>query len=484
MPVADHGILALPDGFMLGTATAAYQIEGSVDADGRGVSIWDTFSHAAGRTVNGDTGDIACRHYARVDDDLDLIAGLGVGAYRFSVSWARVQPAGQGSANTAGLDFYRRMVDGLTARGIQPVATLYHWDMPQPLQDAGGWPLRDTASRFAEYAGLVADALGDQVGLWITVNEPWCAAWLGYGTGQHAPGVRDVGLAAAASHHLLLAHGEAAAVIRSARPRAQVGISLNLAPVRPATDHPADVAAAWRVDGNRNRLFTEPLLRGRYPVDVLEHYRGREPGFTVIRDGDLEAIARHADFLAVSYYSPVQVADQARADRAKAAGLHVPAGRADPVAADLRAVTAGRPDVARTATGWEVEPAALTELLVRLGTEHPGVPLIVSENGAACHDYVAPDGAVRDPARIEYLDSHLRAVLRARAEGADVRGYFVWSLLDNFEWSYGYSRRFGLVWVDYPSGSRIPKDSYRWYRQLVAAGELVPVAEAMRRLHG
>ena len=473
--------LPLPPGFVLGTATAAYQIEGSVSAAGRGPSIWDTFSHAPGNTVNGDTGDVACRHYTRLGEDLDLIADLGA-AYRFSVSWARVQPTGKGPPSPEGLDFYRRLTDGLRGRGVLPVLTLYHWDLPQPLQDAGGWPLRDTASRFAEYAGQVAEALGDGVGMWITLNEPWCSAWLGYGSGRHAPGVRDVGQAAAASHHLLLGHGEATDAIRAAVPAAQVGIALNLQPIRPASDHPDDVAAARRADGNRNRIFLDPLFRGRYPDDMLEHYAAGRPGLSVIGDGDLAVISRPLDFLAINYYSPGTVADESRAASARAAGLCLPAGPADPVDADLRVVPVGRPGVPRTVMGWEIEPGALGELLTRLHAEHPGTPLLITENGMACEDYVAPDGTVRDPDRIRYIDGHLRAILAARQAGADVRGYFVWSLLDNFEWAEGYSKRFGLVWVDYPSGDRIPKDSFRWYQGVVRHRELPGPGEAMTRI--
>jgi beta-glucosidase len=361
---------------------------------------------------------------------------------------------------------------------------LYHWDLPQPLQDAGGWPLRDTAARFAEYAGIVAGALGDQVGMWITLNEPWCSAWLGYGTGHHAPGLHDLGLAAAAHHHLLLGHGMATQAVRAARPDAQVGISLNLMPVRPASDDPADVAAARRTDGNRNRLFLGPLFDGRYPQDMLDHYSGHAPGFSVIADGDLAVISAPADFLAINYYSPGTVADPGRIEQARAAGYVVPADGGDPLSADLRAVPVSRPDVPRTEMDWEVEPAALTELLSRVHREHPGVPLIVTENGAACADYVGPDGTVRDARRIEYLDAHVRAILRARESGVDVRGYFVWSLLDNFEWAWGYSKRFGLVWVDYPSGTRLPKDSFRWYRDAIHARTLAPVPEALARLRG
>jgi beta-glucosidase len=475
---AGGGAVSLPEGFLFGAATAAYQVEGSVHADGRGQSIWDTFSHAAGNTRNGDTGDVACDHFLRLEDDLDLLTELGVGAYRFSVSWPRIQPTGKGPAHQSGLDFYRRVVDGVRARGITPVATLYHWDLPQPLEDAGGWPERDTASRFAEYAAIVAEALGDEVGMWITLNEPWCSAWLGYGSGHHAPGGRDIGLAAAAHHHLLLAHGESVRAIRSAVRSARVGIALNLQTVRPATDHPDDVAAARRVDGNHNRLVLDPVFKGHYPADMLEHYRGRSPGFAVVRDGDLEVISQPLDFLGENFYSPIVVADQARTAAASASGCCVPAEEPDMVSADLRAVSVTRPGFPQTEMGWEIEPAALTELLMRVHREYQPIPIMMTENGAACSDYVAPDGTVRDPERIRYLDEHLRAVLQAREAGVDVRGYFVWSLLDNFEWAYGYSKRFGLVWVDYPSGTRIPKDSFRWYSQTLRANALMPLADA------
>jgi beta-glucosidase len=470
--------VSFPDGFLFGAATAAYQVEGSVVAAGRGVSIWDTFSHAAGNTSNGDTGDIACDHFLRLDEDLDLMAQLGARAYRFSVSWPRIQPTGKGPANPEGLDFYRRVVDGLRARGILPVLTLYHWDLPQPLQDAGGWPQRDTASRFTEYAAIVAQALGETVGMWITLNEPWCSAWLGYGSGHHAPGIRDIGKAAAATHHLLLAHGEAVQAIRSAVPAAEVGISLNLTPMRHATNHEDDVAAARRMDGNANRLFLDPLLRGSYPPDMLEHYQGQTPGFAVIRDGDLETISRPLDFLGINYYTPRTVADEKRAAEATAAGHCVHAAETDLISSGLRVVPVQRPGFRRTEMGWEIEPAALTELLARVRHEYPDIPILLTENGAACSDYVGQDGSVRDPERIRYLDGHLRAVLDAREAGSDIRGYFVWSLMDNFEWAYGYSKRFGLVWVDYPTRTRIPKDSFRWYAEVARANALLPAADA------
>lgn len=482
MSVTGSGTVQIPRGFLLGTATSAYQIEGSVGADGRGISIWDTFSHTAGRTRNGDTADVACGHFLRMKDDLDLMVELGVGAYRFSVSWPRIQPTGKGPANSDGLDFYRRLVDGLRERGILPVLTLYHWDLPQSLEDAGGWPQRDTASRFAEYADLVAKSLGDQVGMWITLNEPWCSAWLGYASGHHAPGARDIGQAAAATHHLLLGHGAAVQAIRSVIPAAEVGITLNPTPVQHATGHEDDVAAAQRVDGNLNRLFLDPLLKGHYPADMLEHYRGHRPGFSVARDGDMDVISRPLDFLGINFYSPQTVADGSRAADASAAGYCVLDAEADPISADLRAISVSRPGFPRTEMGWEIEPPALTELLTRIGRDYRAVPIVITENGAACSDYVGPDGTIRDSERIRYLDGHLRASLAAREAGVDVRGYFAWTLLDNFEWAHGYSKRFGLVWVDYPSGTRIPKDSFRWYRETVRANALMPVDEAMALL--
>jgi beta-glucosidase len=478
----DGNPVSLPAGFLFGTATAAYQVEGYARADGRGVSIWDVFSHTPGKTHNGDTGDVACGHYMRAEDDLDLMAELGVGAYRFSVSWCRVQPTGKGPANQEGLDFYRRLVDGLLARDIVPVATLYHWDLPQPLEDAGGWPERDTVGRFAEYAAIVAQALGTGVGKWVTLNEPWCSAWLGYGSGHHAPGRHDIGLAAAAHHHLLLAHGEAVPAIRATDPQASVGIALNLQPIRPATDHRDDLAAARRADGNRNRIYLDPLFRGSYPPDMLAHYRAHAPGLNVIRDGDLEVISRPIDFLGINYYAPATVADESRTAAVSAAGYCVSAAEGDLLSSDLGVISVHRPNFSRTEMGWEIEPAALTELLARVHAECPATPLLLTENGAACNDYVAPDGAIRDLDRVRYIDGHLRAVLGAREAGIDVQGYFVWSLFDNFEWAFGYSKRFGLVWIDYPTGTRIPKDSFRWYGRTLQGNMLLPLAEALAQL--
>jgi beta-glucosidase len=466
---------SFPDGFLLGTKTSAYQLEGSVHADGRGVSIWDTYSHTPGATRHGDNGDVTADHYRRLDEDLDLAAELGAPALCFSVAWPRVQPAGSGPANQRGLDFYRRLVDGARRRGLLPVLTLFHWDLPQPLEDAGGWPARDTAGRFADYAALVAGALGQDVEMWITENEPWCASWLGYAKGEHAPGRRDVGLAAAANHHLLLAHGQAVQAIRAAAPAARVGIDLNLQPTRAASDHEDDVAAARRSDGNLNRLFLDPVLRGEYPADMLAHCAGSRPGFAVIQDGDLAVISQPLDFLGVNFYAPRTVCAANRMAEARAAGYWVPVAPAtDPLSTDLRSVEVHRPAFARTEMGWEIEPAALTELLVRIRDDYAPPPLYVLENGRANDDYVTPDGQVHDPERIGYLRDHLGATLDAVDAGVDVRGHFVWALLDNFEWSFGYSKRFGLIWVDYPSGTRIPKASFAWYRDTIRAHALLP----------
>ncbi len=472
MPDAASRPITFPAGFTWGTATAAYQIEGAVSAEGRGPSIWDTFSHSAGRTRNGDTGDIATGHYRRLEEDLDLLAELGAPGYRFSIAWPRIQPTGKGPVNVEGLDFYRRLVGGLRQRGIAPVATLYHWDLPQPLEDAGGWSERDTAERFAEYAALAAEALGDDVALWITLNEPWCSAWAGYGEGSHAPGDRNLGRASAATHHLLLAHGLAVPAIRAASPASAVGITLNLTPITPATDHPADKAAASRADGNQNRLFLDPLFKGAYPEDVLDHYAGLSPGFSVVRPGDLEVIGAAIDFLGVNFYSPQTVVARGRADEARRAGFNVGPPRPNPIAEDLDSLAVLTPARPVTQMGWEVAPDGLAELLVRIRHDYSALPIYITENGAATEDYVDPDGRVHDPERISYIEAHLRAVHRAIEAGVDVRGYFVWSLLDNFEWAQGYARRFGLVWVDFPSGERIRKESFAWYQQVVARNGL------------
>ena len=469
-PEKDSPTRPFPPDFLWGTATASYQIEGAVNVDGRGPSIWDTFSHRSGEVWNGDTGDIACDHYHRIDEDLDLLKTLGVGSYRFSVAWPRVQPDGKGPANQAGLDFYRRLVDGLLARNIEPTLTLYHWDLPQPLEDGGGWCARDTSERFGEYVDIVARALGDSVERWITLNEPWCSAWLGYGAGRHAPGISDIGKAIAATHHLLLAHGTALPIVRSAIPDAKVGITLNLGVSRPGTTHELDLAAAHRADGNLNRLFLDPVFRGHYPEDMVEHYKANAPGFSVVREGDMEIISQPLDFLGVNYYFPGTIMDSTRVKEARAAGYGVPIGEQFP---DLRVLSLETPGTDTTSMGWEVDASGLTELLVRVKNDYTELPIYITENGAAFDDYVDPNGHVLDHDRVSYLEEHISAVHDAIGTGVNVQGYFVWSLLDNFEWAYGYSRRFGIVWVDFPTGTRLPKASFSWYANTVANNGLV-----------
>ena len=456
-----------PDGFLWGAATAAYQIEGAVTEGGRGPSIWDTFSHTPGRTLNGDTGDVACRHYEKLDEDLELMADLGLKAYRFSIAWPRIQPDGKGPANQAGLDFYRRLVDGLVQRGIVPAVTLYHWDLPQALEDQGGWTERATAERFAEYATIVGDALGDAVGMWITLNEPWCAGWLGYGTGAHAPGRSGLTSGAAATHHLMLGHGLAVDALRASS-TAPVGITLNLNRYVPASDHELDVRATRIADAVLNRLYLDPVFKASYPEDLVELVRAEGGEFAAVRPGDMEITSRPIDFLGVNFYSTSVIADVSREAEARQAGYVVaPVGPGD-ANSPFGARQVGRPELEKLATGWEIEPEGLTDILVRLRDEYTGAPLYVTENGAAQHDYRGPDGAVHDPGRISYIDRHVRAVHRAIERGVDVRGYFVWSLMDNYEWSVGYSIRFGLTWVDYPTGERVRKDSFHWYRQVIA----------------
>ena len=461
---ASDSTRAFPPDFLWGAATAAYQIEGAATIDGRGPSIWDTFCRRPGAVVNGDNGDVACDHYHRVGEDLDLLTQLGVGTYRFSVAWPRIQPTGRGPANQRGLDFYRRLVDGLRDRGIEPTVTLYHWDLPQPLEDDGGWRVRDTAERFAQYVELVASALGDGVERWITLNEPWCSSWLGYGSGEQAPGHHDIGAAAAANHHLLLAHGLAVPILRAVAPSTKVGVTLNLGDHRAGSTHALDVAAARRADGNLNRLFLDPIFHGRYPEDMLEHYDAVEPGFSVVRDGDLEQISLPLDFLGVNYYFPSTVVDSSRVAQARAAGYVVARSEQFP---DLHLRSLETPGRDKTAMDWEIQATGLTSLLVRIRDEYTPLPIYITENGAAFDDYVDPNGAVLDQNRITYLQEHISAVHDAIDVGVNVRGYFVWSLLDNFEWSFGYSRRFGIVWVDFPTGTRLPKASYAWYRETI-----------------
>jgi beta-glucosidase len=458
--------LIFPPDFLWGAATAAYQIEGAANEDGRGPSIWDTFSRTPGRVLNGDTGDVAADHYHTYEQDVALMAELGLRAYRFSIAWPRIQADGRGPANPRGLDFYRRLVDRLLDHGIQPWITLYHWDLPQALEDEGGWPSRDVAGRFADYAGLVYEALQDRVTYWTTLNEPWCAAFVGYGSGRHAPGVRDGVRAFRAAHHLLLGHGQAVQAMRAISPRNQIGITLNLYPVAAASNDPADQDAARRIDGLQNRLFLDPVLRDAYPEDVLRHIE-RVAGLSHLHAEDDALIATPVDMLGVNYYQRHVVA-------AGVAGhADDPEAGAHPGAEDVLFVPKDGP---RTANGWSVDASGLLDLLVWLHRSYPPVPLAVTENGAAFNDYADPEGRVRDGDRVRFLDGHFRAAHQAIAQGVDLRGYFVWSLLDNFEWAEGYSKRFGIVYVDYPTQRRLLKDSAHWYRQVIRRGGLEAAA--------
>ncbi|MFB7848212.1 GH1 family beta-glucosidase [Streptomyces sp. NPDC056053] len=463
-----------PAGFVWGAATAAYQVEGAAAEDGRTPSVWDTFSRTPGKVRNGDTGDIAADHYHRYRDDVALMKRLGLRAYRFSVSWSRVQPTGRGPAVERGLDFYRGLVDELLEAGIEPVATLYHWDLPQELEDAGGWPQRVTAERFADYADIVAGALGDRVGTWTTLNEPWCSAFLGYGSGVHAPGRTEPAAALRAAHHLNLAHGRATEVLRNRLPAAaRTSVTLNLHQVRPLTAGEADADAARRIDAVGNRIFTGPMLRGEYPADLIADTAHLVDWSELVRDGDLATISAPIDVLGVNYYTPTLVSAPADGvgdsrDDGHGNSDHSPWPGSEHVAFHL---AEGRK---RTAMNWAIDPDGLYDLLMDVSRDHPGLPLMVTENGAAFDDYVSPEGRVEDPERIDYLHGHLDAVRRAVADGADVRGYFLWSLMDNFEWAYGYSKRFGAVYVDYATQRRIPKSSALWYADVIRRHALPP----------
>ena len=457
-----------PDGFLWGASTAAFQIEGAAHLEGRRDSIWDAFCRIAGAVLDDHDGEVACDHYFRYPQDVRLMRELNLGAYRFSTSWARVRPDG-GTVNRTGLDFYSRLVDELLSNGVQPWLTLYHWDLPQALEERGGWTDRETAYRFVDYALSVHDVLGDRVDCWTTLNEPWCSAFLGYGNGQHAPGRSDRSASVAAAHHLLLAHGMAAAELRSRAPDATIGISLNLDVTDPADPQdPDDVDAARRVDGQWNRMFLDPLFRGEYPQDVLADTA--HLGLTDhIRDRDLDVIRTPLDLLGVNYYHGQAVSRRPPASSPYGRPpLTRPVGDPLPACDGIYRIPRRLPT---TPMGWEVQPEGLTRLLLRLQTEYTGpagVALAVTENGAAYDDVVGPDGQVDDPRRREYLELHIGAVQEAIAGGADVRAYFVWSLLDNFEWTWGYARRFGLVHVDFATQRRTIKSSGRWYAEIAA----------------
>jgi beta-glucosidase len=437
-------MIQFPDHFTWGAATASYQVEGAANEEGRGESIWDRFSATPGHILNNESGLVADDHYHRYQEDIHLMGDLHMQAYRFSIAWPRILPTGRGQVNPAGLDFYERLVDALLAAHIEPFVTLYHWDLPQALQDeVGGWGSRQTAEAFAEYVSIVARRLGDRVHHWITLNEPWVSAFRGHEAGAHAPGLHDTALAWQVSHHLLLAHGLAVPILREhGDAQTRVGITLNLSPVSSARTSAEDQQAAHLYDGTHNRWFLDPVFKGSYPSDVLTWLGEMTPK---VETADAEVIARPLDFLGVNYYYRTIVRQHAgRPEVVQPEGAHL------------------------TEMGWEVYPQGLHDLLVRLHQDYAIPQFYITENGASFPDTLSPDGRVHDPLRIQYLHDHLLQAHAAIEEGVPLAGYFAWSLMDNFEWAYGYSRRFGLVYIDYPTQRRIIKDSGYWYRDTIA----------------
>ena len=447
----DNKIFDFPPDFVWGAATAAYQIEGAWAEDGKGENIWDRFSHTPGKVENGDTGDVACDHYHRWKDDIGLMKKIGIQAYRFSISWGRILPEGRGEVNPSGIDFYSRLVDGLLENQIEPFITLYHWDLPQVLQDRGGWPARSTAEAFVEYADLVSRNLGDRVKNWTTFNEPFVSALVGYLEGRHAPGHQDIDEMLATAHHILLAHGWSVPVIRANATKPEVGIVLNLNSVHPASRSAADRAAAWRDDGIVNRWYLDPLEGRGYPKDIVEHF-GRPMEF--IQDGDLKTIAVPIDYLGVNYYT-----------RGIARSKDLPEIENEPQ------TLFANPNP--TEMGWEVYPQGLFEILGRIHFDYNFPKLYITENGAAYPDTLNEEGLVIDPLRIAYYQAHLKSVSQAIAMGVPVKGYFAWSFMDNFEWAHGYSKRFGLIYVDFETQERILKSSAEYYRDVIEANQVI-----------
>jgi beta-glucosidase len=451
-------VKTFPDGFLWGVSTSAYQIEGAVDADGRGASIWDTFSHTPGKIDGGGTGDVACDHYHRWRGDLDLLATLNVNAYRFSLAWPRLFPDGR-TREQRGFDHYDRLVDTLLERGIAPLVTLYHWDLPQALEDAGGWRSRETTERFAEYAAAAFDAFGDRVQNWLTINEPWIVGLLGYLLGLHAPGYKNDLLGeVTVFHHLLLAHGRAVEEFRRSGAQGRIGLAPNLLPHYPASDDPADAAASWGSDGYVNRWFLDAVFKGSYPVDQRERYEALVGPLEFIRDGDLETISRTTDYLGVNYYAP-RVMQAVPGDHPWPWKVVVPEG-----ANTTAGFTAGVP---QTEAGTPIVPRGLTDLLVRVRDDYGDIPIVITENGAVFSE------PVHDERRVQFVHDHVAAVHDALREGVNVIGYCHWSFMDNFEWALGYAQRFGLVHVDYDTLERTVKDSGRYYARIAAANGLI-----------
>ncbi|OZG68583.1 GH1 family beta-glucosidase [Bifidobacterium eulemuris] len=446
-----------PEGFLFGTSTASYQIEGAVNEGGRCPSIWDTYSHTPGKVLNSDTGDIACDSYHRWQEDIAMLADLGVDAYRFSVAMPRVMPVENGAPNAEGLDYYERFVDMLLAKGIAPIVTLYHWDLPQYLGDKNGWLNRETAYRLGEYAGIVAGRLGDRVHTYITLNEPWCSSYLSYGGTEHAPGLGLGPGAFPAVHHLNLAHGLMCQAVR-----AEVGEAADLSVTLNLQMNRGDADAVHRLDLIANRAFLDPMLRGYYPDELFAITHGI-CDWNFVQDGDLEQIHQPIDVLGINYYSTnlLAMSDRPQFPQSTEASTN-------PGASDVDFLPTEGP---HTEMGWNIDPKGLTDLLVRVWDDYR-LPLIVTENGIAVVDTLETDGngdkAVHDVKRVDYYRRHLAAALDAIDQGVDLRGYCAWSLMDNFEWAWGYARRFGLVYTDYETLERIPKDSFLWYRDVIA----------------
>jgi beta-glucosidase len=448
-----------PEGFLWGCGTSSYQIEGAVDQDGRGQSIWDVFTHTPGKIHRGDTGDIACDSYNKMEDDLAILTELGVGSYRFAVDWPRVQPLGSGAVNQRGLDYYRLLVEELCRREIVPAVTIYHWSLPQALEDRGGWANRDTAERLGEFAALLAEGLGDEVGMWLTINEPRQSAHQGYRVGTHAPGRVDDAAAAAATHHLLLGHGLALAALRATvAPSARLGVALDPHPFRAAEPEAEELALA--LDTAQNRVYLDPVLSGCYPSDAPASHL---PAPELVHDGDLELISAPLDFLGLNYYRPHYVR------RGDWSDLH--AGET-PLLEHPGFVEFNPPSVPRTTMDWLIEPDSLYRMLTRVTAQAPGLPIYITENGCAADDYVNPEGQINDYERVAFIHAHLEAALHAIADGVDLRGYFHWSLMDNFEWAWGYRYRFGLYHVDFATQRRTAKLSAGFFAKVAASGEL------------